>query len=114
MAPKLCPISCATTCHWVRPAVETAVPDTNLGAAPLVLVSQLSSHVSLAIAGDVTRDLQGSKPGNAYILTGRATTHEMPKAVAILAYATSPLREKRKAFAERCTATGDVPRELTW
>lgn len=28
MAPKLCPISCATTCHSVLPAVETAVPET--------------------------------------------------------------------------------------
>jgi hypothetical protein len=28
MAPKLCPVSWATTCHSVRPAVETAAPDT--------------------------------------------------------------------------------------
>jgi len=28
MAPKLWPISCATTCHSVRPAVETAVTET--------------------------------------------------------------------------------------
>lgn len=34
MAPKLCPISCATTCHSVRPAVETAVPDTTDGELP--------------------------------------------------------------------------------
>lgn len=34
IAPKLCPISCATTCHSVRPPVLTAVPLTTLGALP--------------------------------------------------------------------------------
>jgi hypothetical protein len=34
MAPKLWPVSCATTCHSVRPAVETAVPETTEGAFP--------------------------------------------------------------------------------
>ena len=34
IAPKLCPISCAITCHSVRPAVETAVPDTMDGDEP--------------------------------------------------------------------------------
>jgi hypothetical protein len=34
MAPKLWPISCATTCHSVRPLVLTAVPLTTLGALP--------------------------------------------------------------------------------
>ena len=28
IAPKLWPISCATTCHSVLPEVETAVPET--------------------------------------------------------------------------------------
>lgn len=35
MAPKLCPISCAMTCHSVRPAVLTAVPETTFGSAPV-------------------------------------------------------------------------------
>ena len=34
IAPKLCPISCAMTCHSVRPAVDTAVPDTTDGLDP--------------------------------------------------------------------------------
>lgn len=34
MAPKLCPISCEITCHSVRPAVDTAVPDTIDGLEP--------------------------------------------------------------------------------
>ena len=34
IAPKLCPISCAITCHSVRPAVETAVPETTDGLEP--------------------------------------------------------------------------------
>ena len=34
IAPKLCPISCAMTCHSVRPAVETAVPETTDGLEP--------------------------------------------------------------------------------
>lgn len=34
IAPKLCPISCVTTSHSVGPKVETAVPETMLGAEP--------------------------------------------------------------------------------
>lgn len=40
IAPKLCPISWATTCHSTRPAVDTAVPDTIEEPLPLAVCWQ--------------------------------------------------------------------------
>jgi hypothetical protein len=38
IAPRLCPISCATTCHSPRARLETAVPEITSGGLPEALV----------------------------------------------------------------------------
>ena len=63
MAPKLCPISCATTCHSVRPPVLTAVPLTTLGALPVAFWLQtVPNHATPTSVPDGQPDMRCHKP----------------------------------------------------
>lgn len=63
MAPKLWPISCATTCHSVRPPVLTAVPLTTLGAFPVAFwLHTVPNHATPTSVPDGQPDIRWNRP----------------------------------------------------
>jgi len=63
MAPKLWPISCATTCHSVRPLVLTAVPLTTLGALPVDFwLHTVPNHATPTSVPDGQPDMRCQRP----------------------------------------------------
>lgn len=63
IAPKLCPISCATTCHSVRPPVLTAVPLTTLGALPVDFwLQRVPNHATPTSVPDGQPDMRCQRP----------------------------------------------------
>jgi len=82
MAPKLCPISWATTCHSVRPPVETAAPETIEAPLPEAFDWQLyqENGVSYQVKpGDMKfEDIQCCEPCDANFRSSGASTHKMP------------------------------------
>ena len=109
--PKLWPISCEITCHSVLPAVETAVPDTTEPELPPAVRWHLSEGMRMALKH--AERLQSRKPSNPDFSSGRASTHEVPEASAIVALLASPVREHRETVVERdIFLTGNVPREI--
>jgi len=110
MAPKLWPVSWATTCHSVRPDVETAVPDTVslcwlLEAPWLHLESQCENErINLNYS-------QCPKPSNTNFGASWTTTHQMPQSCTVIPLLTSPLWKKWETFFQCNISAADIPRD---
>jgi len=110
MAPKLWPVSWATTCHSVRPEVETAVPDT---VSLCWLVEALWLHLEESQCENERLDLNYSQcpePRNTNFSACWTTTHQMPQSCTIIPLLTSPLWKERKTFFQCNISAANIPR----
>lgn len=111
MAPKLWPVSWATTCHSVLPDVDTAVPDTD---SPCWLLEALWLHLKKSQCENERVNLNYSQcpePSNTNFSASRTTTHQMPQSCTIIPLLTSPLWKKRETFFQRNISAADIPRD---